>query len=77
LVARGEIELGFQQLSELLDVPGVDVVGPLPPPVQIVTTFSAAVAASSLRAESARGVLDFLVSPATQSIKRRHGMDPA
>lgn len=77
LVARGEAELGFQQLSELMHVDGIDVVGPLPPGVQIVTTFSGGVCASSRRAEAAHRLLAFMASPGAEDAKRRHGMDPA
>jgi molybdate transport system substrate-binding protein len=77
LVARGEVELGFQQLSELVHVAGVDVVGPLPPEVQITTTFSAAVCASSARPDDVRALIEFMGSPATAPAKRRQGMDPA
>ncbi len=77
LVASGEVELGFQQLSELLHVDGIDVVGPLPEPIQIVTTFSAAVGAASKRPELARTLISFLTSPAAGDAKRRQGMEPA
>ena len=77
LVARGEVALGFQQLSELMSLEGVDVVGPLPPSIQIVTTFSAGVCAASAQPEAARALLDFLASPAVADAKRRQGMDPA
>jgi molybdate transport system substrate-binding protein len=77
LVARGEVELGFQQLSELMHVSGIDVVGPLPPAIQIVTTFCAGVCASSSQAEAVRGLLDFMASPQCAEAKRRHGMQPA
>ena len=76
LVARGEVELGFQQLSELAHLAGVDVLGPLPAAVQIVTTFSAAVAAASRRPAAARALLAFMAAPAAADTKRRHGMDP-
>jgi len=76
LLARGDVELGFQQLSELMDVPGVDVIGPLPPEVQAVTTFSGAICASSKRPEAARAFLSFLASPAADAAKRRRGMEP-
>jgi molybdate transport system substrate-binding protein len=77
LLARGDVELGFQQLSELMDVPGVDVIGPLPPEIQAVTTFSGAICASSKRPEAARAFLSFLASPAADAAKRRRGMEPA
>ncbi len=77
LVARGEVALGFQQLSELMALEGVDVVGPLPPSIQIVTTFSAGVCTASTQPEAARALLDFMASPAVAEAKRRQGMDPA
>jgi molybdate transport system substrate-binding protein len=77
LVAGGEVELGFQQLSELLHVDGVDLLGPLPAPIQIITTFSAAVGATAIHPDAARALLEFLASPATAACKRRQGMQPA
>ena len=77
LVAKGDVELGFQQLSELMHLPGVDVLGPLPDDVQIVTTFSGGVCASAAVPDAARDFLAFMASPAAEAAKRRHGMDPA
>lgn len=77
LVAKGEVALGFQQLSELMNLPGIDVLGGLPEPIQIVTTFSAARGAHSVSPAVADALLAFLSSPATMAIKRQHGMDPA
>jgi molybdate transport system substrate-binding protein len=77
LVARGEVELGFQQLSELMHLEGIAVIGPMPPGVQIVTTFSGGVCAESAQPETARAFLDFIRSPAADEAKRRHGMQPA
>ena len=62
VVARGEAEIGFQQISELLPEPGIDYVGPLPPEVQRVTVFSAGVSASSKNAAAARALIRFLAS---------------
>ncbi|MFY8104556.1 MAG: substrate-binding domain-containing protein [Ramlibacter sp.] len=77
LVARGEVELGFQQLSELLHVPGIAIVGPLPPAIAIDTIFSAAIGRDSARAEDARALLAYMASPEAADAKRRQGMDPA
>lgn len=77
LVARGEVELGFQQLSELLHVEGIDMLGPLPEPIQIVTTFSAAIGVHSSQRDRARALLAFLASPAAADAKRHQGMEPA
>jgi molybdate transport system substrate-binding protein len=81
-VADGRIALGFQQLSELKDVPGVDVAGLLPEAAAFVTVFSAGRPAAGAEAHGARGdavraLLDHLTSPETAAIKRRHGMEPA
>lgn len=77
LVARGDVELCFQQLSELMHVPGVDVIGLLPPEIQATTVFSAAVCAVSKCPAAAGALLSFLASPEADAAKRRHGMEPA
>jgi molybdate transport system substrate-binding protein len=77
LVANGEVELGFQQLSELIHLNGVDVLGPLPPAIQIITTFAAGLSVTSTQAEVVRSMLGFMRSPAADSAKRNNGMEPA
>lgn len=77
LVARGEVELGFQQLSELLHVPGITVLGALPPAIQSITVFAGAVSVTCSRVDAARALLDFLAGPVGAAVKRRHGMEPA
>jgi len=76
VVARGEAELGFQQISELLPVPGIEVVGPLPPEVQRITVFSAGVAATSRDPDAARAFIRFLASPAAKGTIERSGLEP-
>ena len=76
LIARGDVDLGFQQLSELTNVPGIAVVGALPREIQLVTVFAGAVCVASPRAEAAHALLSFFASPATDAVKRRHGMEP-
>ena len=77
LVAQGEVELGFQQLSELMSLEGIDVLGPLPADIQIITTFSAGLATASTQPDAVRALLAFLVSPATGPTKQRNGMEAA
>jgi molybdate transport system substrate-binding protein len=77
LVAQGDVALGFQQLSELLHAPGIRIVGPLPPGVQIMTTFAAALAATCTQPEAARALLAYMGSPAADEAKQRQGMEPA
>ena len=77
LVADGKVELGFQQLSELMSLAGISVLGPLPPAIQIVTTFSAGLAATSTQPDAVRALLAFMASPAAAAAKRANGMEPA
>lgn len=77
LVARGEVDLGFQQLSELMHLDGITVLGPLPADIAFITTFSGAVCTCSAQPGVARELLAFLAAPETAAAKRRHGMDPA
>jgi molybdate transport system substrate-binding protein len=77
LVAKGEVELGFQQLSELIHIDGISIVGPLPPDIQIMTTFSGAITTNCSRATEARALLDFMASPDAAAAKIRQGMKAA
>lgn len=77
LVARGDVALGFQQLSELMHADGIEVIGPLPEAVQITTVFSAGLCAGSPHGETVRGMLGFMASAEADEVKRRHGMAPA
>ena len=77
LVARGEVALGFQQFSELMNLQGIDVVGPLPAAIQVTTTFSGGVCAASQHPDAVRRLLAFMASPDTAPVKQRNGMEPA
>lgn len=77
LVAKGEVELGFQQLSELMALPGITLLGNLPADIQITTTFSAAIASASTHKAEARALLAFLRSEQAAAAIRRQGMEPA
>jgi molybdate transport system substrate-binding protein len=77
IVAREDADLGFQQLSELLHVPGIEIVGPLPPEIQAVTVFSAGVSNMSPQREEACALVAYLTSPEAEAAKRQHGMEPA
>ena len=76
VVARGEAEIGFQQISELKPIPGIELVGPLPDELQKITIFSAGIVTGSKDPETARSLISFLSSPsATQAITAT-GLDP-
>jgi molybdate transport system substrate-binding protein len=75
LVAKGEVELGFQQLSELIHLDGISIVGPLPPEIQITTTFSAGVCTVSTQADAVKAMLAYMASPAAAAAKLRQGME--
>jgi molybdate transport system substrate-binding protein len=77
VVARGEAEIGFQQMSELLPVPGIDVIGPLPAEVQQITVFSAGLHARAQAPDAARMLVGFLKAPAAAPVIRKKGMEPA
>ncbi len=77
LVAQGQVALGFQQLSEMLGVQGITIVGGLPQEVEIITTFSGSVAATSAQVDGVRTMLAFWASPACSDTKSRHGMQTA
>jgi molybdate transport system substrate-binding protein len=76
LLARGDADIGFQQMSELLDMPGIEIVGPMPPEIQEVTVFRAAVCTASTLRKETEALLACFASPSTAEIKRRCGMEP-
>jgi molybdate transport system substrate-binding protein len=77
VVARGDAEIGFQQVPEILPVAGIDFLGPLPASIQYVSTFSAAIHVDAAQAEAARAWVKFLASPEAAPVIRKHGLDPA
>ena len=68
---------GFQQLSELMFLPGIDVLGPLPEPIQITTVFAGGVPTASRQPQAAQALLERLAAPDLTAIKRANGMDSA
>ncbi len=76
MVARGDAELGFQQVSELLPVKGIDYLGPLPADIQETTTFSASLHQSAGPTEAARALLKYLTAPEAAPILKKTGMEP-
>ena len=76
IVARGEAEIGMQQISELKPVPGIDIVGPLPENLQKVTVFSAGIATVSKEPEAGKALIKFLASPAARETIVNSGLEP-
>ncbi len=77
LVADGRVALGFQQLSELMNLDGINVLGPLPDSIQTLTVFSGGVCTASGNPDAARALLAFLAAPSGAALKQRYGMEPA
>jgi molybdate transport system substrate-binding protein len=77
VVATGEFEIGFQQISELRPVKGIDIVGALPPEVQRVTIFAAGIPATATHPEAAKALIQWLASPAAYTAIRKSGLEPA
>jgi molybdate transport system substrate-binding protein len=77
VVARGEVEIGFQQISELRPVKGIDIVGPLPPGAQRVTVFAAGIPTTAKHPEAAKALIQWLASPAAHPAIRKSGLEPA
>ncbi|SHK07417.1 molybdate transport system substrate-binding protein [Bradyrhizobium lablabi] len=76
IVAHGDAEIGFQQISELKPVAGIDIVGPLPDALQQITVFSAGIATVSKEPEAGKALIKFLASPAARDVIVKSGMDP-
>jgi len=76
IVASGDAEIWFQQISELLPVPGIDFAGPLPAVVQKITVFSAGIAVGSTNQDAARTLIKFLASPRRGAAIRKSGLEP-
>jgi molybdate transport system substrate-binding protein len=77
IIASGEVEIGFQQVSELSQYEGVDYVGPLPAEVQNYTVFSSGIMSGAKEAEAARALVRYITSPQAAAVYRKRGMEPA
>ncbi len=77
LIATGETEIGFQQISELVHFDGIDYVGPLPGDLQRMTMFSTGIHAGAKQADAARALVKFITAPAAASVIKKHGLEPA
>ena len=76
-VARGEAEIGVQQLCELAPVPGIDIVGPLPPPLQKMTAFAAGIPAAAANPQGGAALLELMRSDAARAAMVKGGLAPA
>jgi len=76
IIASGEAEIGFQQVSELSFFPGIDYVGPIPAEVQLITVFSAGIPAGTKQADAAKALVSFVTAPAAAAIFKKYALDP-
>ncbi|MCE9642290.1 MAG: substrate-binding domain-containing protein, partial [Betaproteobacteria bacterium] len=76
LIANGDTEVGFQQISELVHFAGIDYVGPLPGDLQKMTMFSTGIHTGAAQAEAARALVKHITAPAAASVIKKHGLEP-
>jgi molybdate transport system substrate-binding protein len=76
IIASGEVEIGFQQVSELSHFAGVDYIGPLPADVQYVTVFASGIATGTKEADAAKALVKFITAPAAAAAFKKRGMEP-
>src|SRR5262249_41434749 len=76
IIANGEAELGFQQVSELMHFPGLDYIGPLPAAVQLMTVFSSGIQTGAKEADAAKALVKFITAPAAASAYTKRGLEP-
>ena len=77
IVASGDAEIGFQQVSELVHIPGIDYIGPLPADVQRVTVFSCGMQTGATQPDAAKALVAFLTTPAAKNVMTKHGLETA
>jgi molybdate transport system substrate-binding protein len=77
IVLRGEADIGIQQMAELMAVSGIDVVGPLPADLQLVTPMVVGIPTNASHPEAARAVIDFLTAPEAKRVIKAKGLEPA
>ena len=75
IIAAGECEIGFQQVSELVHIAGIDYAGPLPPEIQRVTVFTSGIQTGAKSAEAARALAKYLSTPDAAAVMRKHGLE--
>jgi molybdate transport system substrate-binding protein len=76
LIASGDAEVGFQQVSELIAAPGVDYVGPLPADIQQMTVFSSGILVGAKEVDAAKALVKFITAPAAAAAFKKRGMEP-
>ena len=74
-LVRKEVEIGIQQLPELMAVPGIDIVGPLPPDIQSMTVFAAGLSTAAKNVDGAKALIKFLTTPAAKAVFKSKGLD--
>jgi molybdate transport system substrate-binding protein len=76
VIARGDAEIGFQQVSELLPIAGIDYIGPLPPDIQHITVFSGGIHTGAKEPDAAKALVKFITAPAAVPVIKKKGMEP-